>query len=364
MKRFFLFFVAIYYCIYSNCIVAQPEIPYPNPAYMHWEEPCPDNLAYSQNYRQGLVFFPIIEFRSNYDTTILTNNHVCYINPFSLGEGKQTIYGVALCLSPRDNYEFPLPPIDRRISIDIMLYGFTSGDSNVQLVKSQTFEVEQGQSPDLFMLYSGSRNSTIKYPMYEFYFDTPIDIDVAGDYYFGIHSLDTFVVETGSKPYENRRPECCHSGYFGYVDMEREVLIMWESECHGRSWLGAGYYAHDSPGVVAPRTDTIFTNLAQGILPITRPQGYLTTTEPTAEAEAGCVRLLPNPARTRVTVEADCAIRHVEVADMAGRVLVSEQCGAGVRSATLDVSRLAQGSYVVRVKTERDETVQRLIIDN
>ncbi len=76
------------------------------------------------------------------------------------------------------------------------------------------------------------------------------------------------------------------------------------------------------------------------------------------------MRLLPNPARTRVTVEADCAIRHVEVADMAGRVLVSEQCGAGVRSATLDVSRLAQGSYVVRVKTERDETVQRLIIDN
>ena len=140
MKRFFLFFVAIYYCIYSNCIVAQPEIPYPNPAYMHWEEPCPDNLAYSQNYREGLVFFPIIEFRSNYDTTILTNNHVCYINPFSLGEGKQTIYGVALCLSARDNYEFPLPPIDRRISIDIMLYGFTSGDSNVQLVKSQNFQ--------------------------------------------------------------------------------------------------------------------------------------------------------------------------------------------------------------------------------
>ncbi len=75
------------------------------------------------------------------------------------------------------------------------------------------------------------------------------------------------------------------------------------------------------------------------------------------------MRLLPNPARTRVTVEADCAIRHVEVADMAGRVLIAERYDADVRSATLDVGRLAQGIYAVRVYTEREEAVQKLIIE-
>ena len=84
--------------------------------------------------------------------------------------------------------------------------------------------------------------------------------------------------------------------------------------------------------------------------------------EPTEEGRTVFV-LRPNPTRSRVTVEAECAIRIVEVADMAGRVLMSERYDTDTRSATLDVGRLAQGSYLVRVKTEREEGVQKLIIE-
>jgi hypothetical protein len=48
---------------------------------------------------------------------------------------------------------------------------------------------------------------------------------------------------------------------------------------------------------------------------------------------------------------------------MAGRVLIAERYDADVRSATLDVGRLAQGIYAVRVYTEREEAVQKLIIE-
>jgi hypothetical protein len=99
----------------------------------------------------------------------------------------------------------------------------------------------------------------------------------------------------------------------------------------------------------------------QAFMPILRPQGYLSATAPMAEM--GNVRLQPNPARTHVVVEAECAIKHVELADMSGRVLLSERYDGQAQSVTLDVSRLAKGSYVVKVKTERDESAQKLLVE-
>ena len=354
-------------------VVAQIEIRYPNPAYMHWEEPCPKYLGYNIRNYCAFEHFPVQRFNAH--NPFIANDHVCYINPFGTGDEKVTLYGVAVGIIDYNNYVAPFRLSERSISLDIMLYNYMSGDSNVQLVKRQTFVVEENQIPDLYMVYKALdgghegyyEDTVVKYPMYEFYFDEPVEM--YGDFYVGIHSMDSFHVLTGNMNYMGTLgitdSSCCHSGYFGFIDMEREVLIYWDAYCFAAdTYIGGGYYDdYAPPGLIAPRRDTVFNNLAQGALPITRPQGYLTATEPTAEAEVGSVRLLPNPARTRVTVEADCAIRHVEVADMAGRVQISERYDVGARSATLDVSRLAQGSYVARVKTEREETVQKLIIE-
>lgn len=351
-------------------LAAQPEIWYPNPAYLHWEEPCPEELAYDIYYLES-ERFPEGRFDEDFNHTN-RNDHVCYVNPFSArnGEGGQlTLYGVALCLQPVYRHSGPcIPMMDRSIAFDIMLYNFTPGDSNVQLIMRQKCFLEEHQSPNLTIVYrtSNVQDTLVKYPMYEFYFDSPID--VTGDFYVGIHSLDSFVLETGKMNYMalwNGGGACCHSGYYGFVDTEKNVLKMWNAECPGGAWVSGGSYGYLPGGTIAPQTDTVFNYIAQGIMPITRPEGYLAYLSATPpETEAGGVRLLPNPAKTRVTVEADCDIRKVEVMDMLGHVLKTRQYYGDAQSSTLDVSWLSPGCYVVRVKTAHETVAQKLVIEN
>lgn len=362
----------------TKLVVAQPEMRYPNPAYLHWEEPCPEYFSYVWSYANGLQT-PSSQHHNSYLEYV---GDICYVNPFGREEESQTVYGVALPLAlvGTQNWQFyPYSLLDRKITLDIMLYQFAPGDSNVQLIKRQTFVVEQNQQPDLMMVYKEAHyalglateniDSLIKLPMYEFYLDLPEKLE--GNFYVGVYSADSFYMPTPCMVDISPRAQlfgggCCHHGYWGYLDMDKNMLLRYTNVglgalCEsGRQMDGLGFDVH---GVLAPQTDTMYNNIAQFAFPITKPRGYLTAIEPTAGAAAGGVRLSPNPARTQVTVEADCAIRHVEVADMAGRVLIAERYDADVRSATLDVGRLAQGIYAVRVYTEREEAVQKLIIE-
>ena len=362
----------------ANNAIGQPEMWFPNPAYMIWEQPCLDNY--------GIWISGTTDFHPSFPVlNLLLGNrteHACYVNPFRTEDEKQQIYGVSFSLC--DNYDYAYgsmpPPIDHRVSFDILLYNYTPGDSNVQLVKRQSFVVEPNQPPDLIMSYYslshirnpeyGNSDSIVRIPMNEFYFDSPVEI--SGDFYVGIHSFDTFQVANGVIGRGGRILNqdiqdsgiCCPSGFMGYVDIERNVLLLWDAECNWRFGQTWGDYncPGDSPhGVNAPQTDTIFTMRRQAVMPILRPQGYLSAAAPTAEK--GNVRLQPNPARTQVVVEAECAIKHVELADMSGRVLLSERYDGQAQSVTLDVSRLAKGSYVVKVKTERDESAQKLLVE-
>lgn len=367
MKRINLLVMIVMGMCFAR-LAAQPEVRYPNPAYMHWEEPCP--LVYMSNYLVP-VFFPVDRFD---DYPYFFNDHMCYVNPFSIREGEEgklTIYGVSLCFQPK-SFRGDVPYVlgmDRSIAFDIMLYNFTPGDSNVQLIMRQKFFLDETRSPDLFVVYTGnpygSQDSAFKFPMYEFYFDSPVT--VTGDFYAGIHSMDSFRLETGRllHCWFGAEPQCCHSGYYGYVDMEQTVLRFWDADCPGGAWIGGGSVGVNGPGALAPQTDTVFTYYAQGIIPITMPEGYLANLSAISpEAKEGGVRLLPNPAKTRVTVEADCDIRKVEVMDMLGRVLKTRQYYGDAQSSTLDVSWLSPGSYVVRVKTAHETVAQKLVIEN
>ena len=92
-------------------------------------------------------------------------------------------------------------------------------------------------------------------------------------------------------------------------------------------------------------------------MPIIKPRGYLSALTPTAETEN--VRLVPNPARTRVTVEADQAIRYVELTDMAGRTMKVQKHDGGTLSATLDITTL----YMVKVRTDRAVATRKLLVE-
>lgn len=95
-------------------------------------------------------------------------------------------------------------------------------------------------------------------------------------------------------------------------------------------------------------------------MPIIKPKGYLTAAR---LRDAGDVQLKPNPARTRVTVEAEQAIRYVELTDMAGRTMIVQKYDGGTRSATLDIGSLPQGIYIVRVRTDRAVATRKLLVE-
>lgn len=257
-------------------------------------------------------------------------------------------------------------PIDRRVTLDVRLYHFTPGDSSVQLLKSQTLEVEQNQRNDLVMVYRDAfyiqhpelaNDSLVRLPMYEFYFDSPIGIE--GDFYVEIHSEDSLLLYHG---WRNKMNEvsCCQHGYEGIIHMARNVLLDGWSMCYHSGLIDEISWIPHHP-ILAPQTDTIFTFVSQAIFPIIRPQGYLTAMAPTMEGEN--VRLLPNPARTRVSVEASAPIRSVDVADLMGRNLMEKQYTGDAQTVVLDVAALSQGSYVVRVRTDKEETTLKLLIE-
>ncbi|MBT9392814.1 T9SS type A sorting domain-containing protein [Hymenobacter sp. NST-14] len=68
----------------------------------------------------------------------------------------------------------------------------------------------------------------------------------------------------------------------------------------------------------------------------------------------------PNPAKDRLTLQLPAATREarVEVLDLSGRTVLRDKLKAG---ATLDVSRLAKGQYLLRVTAGREQGTQALV---
>ncbi len=324
--------------------MSQPEIHYPNPAYWYWTSPCDSIIQFGwSNYyfrQPGL------------------DNQICYVKPYDATEQSRTIYGVALSLYSfyvGGWWEDRLKPMDRRISLDITLYSFTPGDSVVHPITTQTFIVEKGQSPDIAL----SLPAADLYPIYEFYFDRPVRVD--GPIFVGAITNDSCSLMRTPLRYlfllGHDDGSCCIWGYEAQVNIKRNVLIGYEVGwgCPGSnvSVSNRGW------GVAAPSQDTIHTGMAQAIYPIIKPQGYLSAL---ALQEGGDVRLKPNPARTRVTVEAEQIIRYIELTDMTGRTMMSQKYDGGTLSATLDISSLPQGVYIARVRTDKAVATRKLLV--
>ena len=334
--------------------MAQPEVNYPNPGYWYWESPCDDHFCLSGEEH---AYISPREYYPNDDSP------TCIVNPFNATDQNRTIYGAALCLFPVDHdwWAERMTPVDRRVTLDIIVYTFTPGDSVVHPIISQTFIVEQGQPHDLVMSYPGGD----LHPMYEFYFDTPIEVD--GPIYMGVRTTDTVLIEyaalynIGRQVLWQNDGACCLWGYDGYVDIKRQVLLSYYTTpiCPDER---VAVFDRDYlfRAVVAPSTDTLHTFHTQYIMPIIKPKGYLTAAR---LRDAGDVQLKPNPARTRVTVEADQAIRYVELTDMAGRTMIVQKYDGGTRSATLDINALPLGLYMVKVRTDRAVATRKLLVE-
>ncbi len=88
---------------------------------------------------------------------------------------------------------------------------------------------------------------------------------------------------------------------------------------------------------------------------------YLNKTLAIGEVESGSsLRLYPNPAETRVYVQADEAISHVWVVNALGQMVMHQEGGSATLS--LDLDGLAAGLYMVRIQTPAGLAVRQLVV--
>ena len=73
------------------------------------------------------------------------------------------------------------------------------------------------------------------------------------------------------------------------------------------------------------------------------------------------VRLTPNPAVERVSVQSGGDIRSVEVTDMAGRRVTGKRCTGQELHTELDVGPLPSGIYIVKVATVQGMSTLKLV---
>ena len=72
------------------------------------------------------------------------------------------------------------------------------------------------------------------------------------------------------------------------------------------------------------------------------------------------VMLLPNPADRQVTISAALPLLHVEVYDLAGRLVETRQPSGTVLK--LDLKSYPSGTYLVKVTTANGTTTKKLVV--
>lgn len=87
------------------------------------------------------------------------------------------------------------------------------------------------------------------------------------------------------------------------------------------------------------------------------PEGVLSL----ADVELSSVSLYPNPASSELTVSATSSINRIEIANLLGQ-MVYENATLGSNQATINVSALQQGAYLVRVFTTEGTMTRKLIV--
>lgn len=80
-----------------------------------------------------------------------------------------------------------------------------------------------------------------------------------------------------------------------------------------------------------------------------------------ADVETSSVSLYPNPASSELTVSATSSINRIEIANLLGQ-MVYENATLGSNQATINVSALQQGAYLVRVFTTEGTMTRKLIV--
>lgn len=185
-------------------------------------------------------------------------------------------------------------------------------------------------------------------------------------------------------------PECKRPTGFGAIHVGREVVVLgWESEGSSQWELkvakeGTGLDSVEALGCTNDVMPLYELDTASWYVATVRSicgqnrisewsdtirffvPGDTTSTDPTDPTEGisnvveRYTYLMPNPASGQVSVMSSFRIDRVEIYTLAGQRILQENA-AGL-SAQIDISALAQGTYIVRTYTNRGVSNKRLVV--
>ena len=349
MKRIVNSFLLLVFVGLAGNVCSQPIVQYPNPAYLHWEE------------ANGFDNYYVAGFGKKDD--VQRENYFPALPFYSPGGGTVTVYGVAVHL-----HEYAEEEITINDVVELSIYEATVGESELRLVKSQSFPVSRGQTPDLYLRYRCVHPSSnhLDVGLYEFYFDTPLQLD-GSLYFIGFKS------ESGNilfrQHYTEKEAGRFSQGYMGcspsyttfWVDTKSLRPIQYQNRCYDDDGNETYVFESNPDGLPILPPEETFCWFTQGMLPIIQPKGYLSVPQSMEESDGITSRLVPNPAHDEVTLTAESAITRVAVYDMQGHLVLEQQ--AHGREATLSLRKLAAGSYIVHADTPRGRLTHKLTVE-
>ena len=259
-----------------------------------------------------------------------------YLDGFVLQPSETcTIYGVATAVNNSTRispYSYNATTWHDDCDIDLYIYKADLGDTVIHPVKHMVLEIRAPKYPDRVLELTPSLDSIpLRVHLHEFFFDEPITI--TGPFLMGLSS-DKFYLKIATPV-----TEPWTDGIRAAVRNDDTVL----------RYPGGTYQVKLTPG------------MCQGIYPILVPQGSIVGID-TVRINTN-LGLVPNPAQGQVKVEADCAIRGVDLVDLMGHNCLSRTFSGKGQSVTLDVGSLPRGYYTVRVNTLHGILIGKLLLE-
>jgi len=302
-----------------------------------------------------------------------SSTHTLFGKYFFTKDQSLRIYGIAAMLEPMDlhsllnNYGYTLGGlmIDSTLDKAFELVGIYAAGSDSIALYSEQKRIHVRDSVPAYYLGTNMYNphagrETEIHPVYEVFFDEPVE--VSDSFYVAMTRESWRMLDDIDAPRDSlhRIWSAWPIGTFAYfayysdstlhlrMDGDRVVQFI-----PTRGWVYEQYPSRSFLfPILTPRavdtTTTVDTTTVDtvGIATLRTVERY--------------VNLLPNPASERVQVTSSFGLRGIEVYNAAG-VKVQEQRAVGY-TATLDISALPEGSYLVRVATPSGTVTKKLVV--
>ena len=347
-------------CMGAIHVSAQQEINFPNPDYLNWEYPFPHVAVTQGGVDTYISFQDSIDYQGTYNQGA--------INPFLFMQADSNttfrMEGVAAPFTQAKGLLYEYLWIYDDMDVEVFVWKAVAGDSNLQLLKSQTFHLRKGQVPDKALVYE--HVSTIQHYydspdsnkifLYELYFDMPVTV------------TGLFMVSMKATPYRTMflRNTCIVAGrttqeqrshsFWGYLGTIDYNTNRFGHVCDIEQHLPIRRF-HASP-VPVVENDNIKTMYQQLYFPIGK---VLHDGIENVTAE-NLLQLTPNPASGTVRVQSSNGIKSITITDMTGRTMMRKKFDGAMNCVNLDISTLPTGAFALSATTPTGTMTRKLIV--